>query len=57
MHVLHNFFEFNKHNSFLLGPIQPLSPTTKELYGGATNLNRRASNNTYKFSFTISLSM
>ena len=33
MHVLHNFFwGQHKHNSFLLGPIQPSSPTTKELH-------------------------
>ena len=35
MHVLHNFFlggGFNKQNSFLLGPLQPSSPTTKELH-------------------------
>ena len=34
MHVLHKFFGFNrKHNSFSLGPIQPSSPTAKELHG------------------------
>ena len=32
MHVLHKFFGFNKHNSFLFGPIQPQFPTTKELH-------------------------
>ena len=29
MHLLHNFY---KQTSFLLGPIQPSSPTTKELH-------------------------
>ena len=34
MHVLHNFWGFNigKHQSFLLGPIQSSSHTTKELH-------------------------
>ena len=30
MHVLSNF-DMGKHNSFMLGPIQPSSPTSKEL--------------------------
>ena len=34
MHVLHKcFWVEHKHNSFLLGPKQPSSPTTKELHG------------------------
>ena len=32
MHVLHNFFSLVKHNSLPLGPIQPSSPSTKQLH-------------------------
>ena len=42
MRLLHNFLGFNmKHNSFLLGPIQPSSSITKELHDLSIDENLR----------------
>ena len=40
MHDLCNFIWFDKHYSFLLRPIQSLSPTSKELHGWAQSFLR-----------------